>query len=76
MRVLVVEDHATLAERIAQGLGQAGMGADAVYDGAAALEAAAHAGYDVIVLDRDLPGVHGDAVTRCAASWPAGARGS
>ena len=41
MRVLVAEDHATLAARIAQGLGQAGMAADAVYDGAAALEAAA-----------------------------------
>ena len=67
MRVLVVEDHATLAERIAQGLGQAGMGADAVYDGAAALEAAAQADYDVIVLDRDLPVVHGDQVCRILA---------
>jgi DNA-binding response OmpR family regulator len=67
MRVLVAEDHATLAERIAQGLGQAGMGADAVYDGAAALEAAAHADYDVIVLDRDLPVVHGDQVCRILA---------
>jgi DNA-binding response OmpR family regulator len=67
MRVLVVEDHATLAERIAQGLGQAGMGADTVYDGAAALEAAAQADYDVIVLDRDLPVVHGDQVCRILA---------
>jgi DNA-binding response OmpR family regulator len=38
------------------------MAVDAVYDGAAALQAAAQAAYDVIVLDRDLPGVHGDAV--------------
>ena len=41
MRVLVVEDHVTLAGRIAQGLRQAGMAVDASYDGAAALEAAA-----------------------------------
>jgi DNA-binding response OmpR family regulator len=64
MRVLVVEDHATLAGRIAQGLRQAGMAVDAVYDGAAALEAASQTTYDVIVLDRDLPVVHGDRVCR------------
>jgi len=51
MRVLVVEDHATLAGRIAQGLRQAGMAVDAVHDGAAALDAAAQTAYDVIVLD-------------------------
>ena len=67
MRVLVVEDHATLAGRIAQGLRQAGMAVDAVYDGAAALEAAAQTAYDVIVLDRDLPVVHGDQVCRTLA---------
>src|ERR1043166_4377699 len=67
MRVLVVEDHATLAGRIAQGLRQAGMAVDAVYDGAAALEAAAQTAYDVIVLDRDLPLVHGDQVCRALA---------
>src|SRR5213593_1371164 len=67
MRVLVVEDHATLAGRIAQGLGQAGMAVDAVYDGAEALEAAARTAYDVIVLDRDLPRVHGDQVCRTLA---------
>src|SRR6516162_8013004 len=64
MRVLVVEDHATLADRIAQGLRQAGMAVDAVHDGAAALDAHAQAAYDVIVLDRDLPVVHGDRVCR------------
>src|SRR6204780_664402 len=64
MRVLVVEDHATLAGRIAQGLRQAGMAVDAVHDGAAALNAAALTAYDVIVLDRDLPVVHGDRVCR------------
>jgi DNA-binding response OmpR family regulator len=60
----VVEDHVMLAGRIAQGLRQAGMAADAVHDGAAALEAAAETAYDVIVLDRDLPAVHGDQVCR------------
>src|SRR5689334_5541904 len=67
MRVLLVEDHATLAGRIAQGLRQAGMAVDAVHDGAAAVEAAAQAAYDVIVLDRDLPLVHGDEVCRALA---------
>ena len=67
MRVLVAEDHATLAGRIAQGLRQAGMAVDAVHDGAAALDANAQAAYDVIVLDRDLPVVHGDRVCRAVA---------
>jgi DNA-binding response OmpR family regulator len=64
MRVLVAEDHVMLAGRIAQGLRRAGMAVDAVHDGAAALEVAAQTAYDVIVLDRDLPGVHGDRVCR------------
>jgi DNA-binding response OmpR family regulator len=67
VRVLVAEDHATLAGRIAQGLGQAGMAVDTVNDGAAALEAVAQTAYDVIVLDRDLPLVHGDRVCRTVA---------
>ncbi len=67
MRVLVAEDHATLARRIAQGLSQAGMAVDAVHDGAAALDAAGQTAYDVIVLDRDLPVVHGDRVCRVLA---------
>src|SRR5436190_1727715 len=67
MRVLVVEDHATLAGRIAQGLRQAGIAADAVRDGAAALESVAQTAYEVIVLDRDLPVVHGDQVCRTLA---------
>jgi DNA-binding response OmpR family regulator len=67
VRVLVVEDHATLAGRISQGLHQAGMAVDEVHDGAAALEAAAQTAYDVIVLDRDLPVVHGDRVCRALA---------
>jgi DNA-binding response OmpR family regulator len=67
MRVLVVEDHRTLAGRIAQGLRQAGLAVDAVFDGAAAVEAAAQTSYDVIVLDRDLPVVHGDQACRTLA---------
>jgi DNA-binding response OmpR family regulator len=67
VRVLVVEDHATLARRIAQGLRQAGMAVDAVFDGSAALEWAETTAYDVIVLDRDLPVVHGDQVCRTLA---------
>ena len=67
MRVLVAEDHATLAGRVAQGLRQAGMAVDAVYDGGAALEAIAQTAYDVIVLDRDMPVVHGDRVCRSVA---------
>lgn len=67
MRVLVVEDHAILAERLVQGLRQAGMAVDAVHDGSAALNAAAQTEYDVIVLDRDLPVVHGDRVCRTMA---------
>ena len=72
MRVLVAEDHVTLAGRIAQGLGQAGMAVDTVHDGAAALDAAGETAYDVIVLDRDLPGVHGDRV--CATLAGGGPR--
>jgi DNA-binding response OmpR family regulator len=67
MRVLVAEDHATLASRIAQGLRQAGMAVDAVHDGLAALDATTQTAYDVIVLDRDLPVMHGDRVCRVLA---------
>ena len=64
VRVLVVEDHVALADRIGEGLRDAGMAVDVVYDGAAALESTAGTDYDVVVLDRDLPGVHGDRVCR------------
>src|SRR5690349_14730161 len=67
MRVLLVEDHATLAGRIAQGLRQVGMAVDIEHDGAAAMAAVAQTAYDVIVLDRDLPVVHGDRVCRDVA---------
>jgi DNA-binding response OmpR family regulator len=64
VRVLVVEDHVALANRIGEGLRDAGFAVDVVYDGAAALEATASTGYDVVVLDRDLPAVHGDRICR------------
>jgi DNA-binding response OmpR family regulator len=67
MRVLVVEDHVTLAARIGEGLRDAGMAVDVVHDGAAALAGASATDYDVIVLDRDLPTVHGDQVCRTLA---------
>ncbi|GLY69904.1 response regulator transcription factor [Amycolatopsis taiwanensis] len=68
MRVLVAEDHTTLAARVAEGLRDAGMAVDVVHDGAATLDAAGHTAYDVIVLDRDLPAVHGDQVCRTLAA--------
>jgi DNA-binding response OmpR family regulator len=64
VRVLVVEDHVALANRIGEGLRDAGFAVDVVYDGADALETTATTEYDVVVLDRDLPTVHGDKVCR------------
>ncbi|MGN6167201.1 MAG: response regulator transcription factor [Solirubrobacteraceae bacterium] len=64
MRVLVVEDHRRLANAVAEGLRREGMAVDVAYDGQDALTHAAVNRYDVIVLDRDLPGVHGDRVCR------------
>jgi DNA-binding response OmpR family regulator len=64
VRVLVVEDHVGLANRIGEGLRDAGFAVDVVYDGAAALQDIASTAYDVVVLDRDLPTVHGDQVCR------------
>ncbi len=62
MRVLVVEDHAKLALAIAAVLRREGMAADVAFDGNDALAKTAASRYDVIVLDRDLPGRHGDDV--------------
>jgi len=62
MRVLVVEDHKRLAEAVAGGLREEGMAVDVANDGQDALDHVALARYDVIVLDRDLPGVRGDQV--------------
>lgn len=60
MRVLVVEDERNLAEAIARGLRRHGMAVDVAYDGNAGHEMAFVTRYDVVVLDRDLPGMHGD----------------
>ncbi len=64
MRVLVVEDEQLLADAVATGLRREAMAVDVVYDGAAATERVDLNDYDVVVLDRDLPVVHGDDVCR------------
>jgi DNA-binding response OmpR family regulator len=74
MRVLVVEDQAELADDIADGLRDQGIGADVAYDGLAGLEKAQLNSYDVVVLDRDLPKVHGDAVCAMLAGSGSAAR--
>ena len=62
MRLLVVEDAKVMADSIARSLRREGMAVDVAYDGATALDLAAQNSYDVVVLDRDLPEVHGDKV--------------
>jgi DNA-binding response OmpR family regulator len=67
MRVLVVEDARSLATIVAEGLRDQGMAVDVAHDG---LDAAAKLdlnAYDVVVLDRDLPGIHGDALCQMIA---------
>ncbi len=64
MRVLVAEDEVLMADALAVGLRQLSMAVDVCYDGAAALERIGVNAYDVVVLDRDLPEVHGDQVCR------------
>ena len=64
MRILVVEDEPLLADAVAEGLRHAAHAVDVVYDGGAALERVDVNDYDVVVLDRDLPVVHGDEVCR------------
>src|SRR5579862_5677269 len=72
MRVLVIEDDEELAETVAAGLREALMAVDVALDGEAGLSRALVNDYDVIVLDRDLPAVHGDEV--CARLVAAGGR--
>jgi len=71
VRVLVVEDETTIADAIARGLRREGMAVDVAYDGTAGHEMAMVTRYDVVVLDRDLPGVHGDEI--CADLVKSGA---
>lgn len=64
MRILVIEDEEPMLRTLERGLAQAGFTVDTAADGRTGLEMAALTGYDVIVLDRDLPGLHGDEVCR------------
>jgi len=68
MRVLVVEDFEPMARAIDTGLRREGMTVDVVHDGSDALSQLALTRYDVVVLDRDLPGVHGDEICRRLAA--------
>jgi DNA-binding response OmpR family regulator len=72
MRVLVIEDDEETAQVVAAGLRRARMAADVALDGRSGLERALASDYDVVVLDRDLPGLHGDRV--CAELLAAGCR--
>jgi DNA-binding response OmpR family regulator len=74
MRVLVVEDEHVLADAIAKGLRREAMAVDVSYDGAGALDRVAVNRYDVVVLDRDLPEMHGDEVCRRLVSEALGPR--
>jgi DNA-binding response OmpR family regulator len=62
VRVLVIEDDQELAETVAAGLRHVRMAVDVALDGKVGLARALVNGYDVIVLDRDRPGLHGDDV--------------
>ncbi|MGA2927288.1 MAG: response regulator transcription factor [Solirubrobacteraceae bacterium] len=64
MRVLIAEDERRLADAIARGLRREGMAVDLAPDGTDALVKARVIRYDVLILDRDLPGIHGDDVCR------------
>jgi DNA-binding response OmpR family regulator len=74
LRVLLVEDHEELATRVAAGLRREGMAVDVALDGHAGLERALVTAYDVVVLDRDLPGLHGDDVCRSLLAEGCGSR--
>ena len=75
MRVLLAEDHRRLATAVADGLRREGMAVDLAFDGADALAHAAVNRYDVVVLDRDLPRVHGDDVCRALVAGDCESRG-
>ncbi|MFI6481203.1 response regulator transcription factor [Nonomuraea sp. NPDC050663] len=74
MRVLVAEDERFLADLVAEGLRRASMTVEVAYDGAEALRAVREGDYDVLVLDRDLPEVHGDEICRRLAAAAGGTR--
>jgi DNA-binding response OmpR family regulator len=74
VRVLVVEDDSVMADAIAEGLRDQGIAVDLAYDGAAGLDKATLNAHDVIVLDRDLPRLHGDALCRQIVDSPSTSR--
>jgi DNA-binding response OmpR family regulator len=74
MRVLVAEDDEILARTVASGLRREGMAVDVALDGDDALARVGVNRYDVVVLDRDLPGVHGDEICRALVSSRSGSR--
>ncbi|MEV7808452.1 response regulator transcription factor [Microbispora sp. NPDC088329] len=74
MRVLVAEDERMLADSIAEGLREEALAVDVAYDGDAALERVRVNDYDVLILDRDLPGTHGDDVCRAVVTEAAQVR--
>lgn len=74
MRVLVVEDEVYLAEAIRAGLRLEAIAADLAFDGNAALDALAATAYDVVILDRDIPGPSGDVVCRQIVEQGIGSR--
>jgi DNA-binding response OmpR family regulator len=74
MKVLIAEDHEVLATAIAAGLRQEGMAVDLALNGQDALDHLSGTRYDVVVLDRDLPRVHGDEVCREIVAGGSGSR--
>jgi DNA-binding response OmpR family regulator len=74
MRVLVAEDEVPLADAIARGLRRQSIAVDVAYDGASALGKARLVDYDVVLLDRDLPVMHGDEVCRAIVEERSGTR--
>lgn len=74
MRILVAEDERMMADAIGEGLRDNALAVDVVYDGAAALEKARDTDYDVAVLDRGLPLVHGDEICRALVRERPGTR--
>jgi DNA-binding response OmpR family regulator len=74
MKVLLVEDHVELAETVAAGLRQQGMAVEVAFDGDEALYKTSFTPYDVVVLDRNIPGTHGDDVCRKLVADAAGPR--
>jgi DNA-binding response OmpR family regulator len=70
VRVLIAEDEPRLAAALARGLRRAGCAVDVALDGRAALERASATDYDAVLLDRDLPEIHGDEVCRRLVGTP------